>query len=434
MQPTNVAVIGSGISGLTAAHALNADGHRVRLFEREATFGGHAATVEVEPGLPVDIGFIVYNEVTYPRFIGLLDELGVETQESDMSMGVACAACRVEWSTRGLKGVFAQPMQLARPSHYGMLNDLFRFYRDARRTLDEADAGRPTGLTLDEYLADRCLGDAFANHFLVPLTAAVWSTAPDRIGSFPVDYLLRFLDHHGLIGYGRNFTWRTVTGGSQSYVRAILDRLPADAVAAGLPVRAVTRDTAGVTVRTDAGIERFDAVVMATHADDALELLADADVRERRALGGFEYSDNRVLLHTDTGILPEKRNAWASWNIDMGRCDAPGDALTMTYLMNRLQSLPGATQYSVSLNPPPGRIDPGTVILEKAWAHPMYTFRTLEAQGLIGALQGRNRTFYAGAHLGYGFHEDGCRSGYEAAALVAQRAEELAPMAEELVA
>jgi uncharacterized protein len=432
MQPTNVAVIGSGISGLTAAHQLNKDGHRVRLFEREATLGGHATTIEVD-GLNVDIGFIVYNEMTYPRFIGLLDELGVETQPSDMSMGVACATCKVEWSTRGLQGVFARPMQLARPSHYAMLNDLFRFYRDARATLDEADAGRPTGMTLDEYLADRRLGNAFANHFLVPLTAAVWSTAPDRIGSFPVDYLLRFLDHHGLIGYGRNFTWRTVAGGSQAYVRRIIERLPIGAAEAGNPVRGIRRDAAGVTIETAHGRpERFDAVVLATHADQALRLLRDADPDERSALGGFDYSDNRVVLHTDDGILPRRRNAWASWNIDMGSCAAPGDELTMTYHMNRLQSLPGDEQYSVSLNPPDGRIREDRVLLERDWSHPMYTFRTLEAQRLIRGIQGRNRTFYAGAHLGYGFHEDGCRSGYEAAALVAERV--ALPETEELVA
>lgn len=412
MPPINVAVVGAGISGLTAAHALNAAGHRVRLFERESTLGGHATTIEVG-GQAVDIGFIVYNERTYPRFIGLLDELGMPTQESDMSMGVACAACRVEWSTRGLKGVFAQPMRLARPGHYAMLNDLFRFYRDARATLA---APEPTGMTLDEYLDDRRLGRDFANHFLVPLTAAVWSTAPDAVGSFPVDYLLRFLDHHGLIGYGQNLQWRTISGGSQQYVHAIEERLGADAIVTGDPVRSVTRDPFGVTVELTRGAsERFDAVVMATHADVALRLIRDADRDERTALNGFEYSDNRVTVHTDEGILPRRRNARASWNIDMGSCAAPGDALTMTYHMNRLQSLSGSAQISVSMNAPDGRIDPATVIDERTWSHPLYTFRTLTAQRLMGGIQGRNATWYAGAHLGYGFHEDGCRAGYEAA-------------------
>jgi uncharacterized protein len=416
MQPTSIAVVGAGIAGLTAAYDLHRQGHRVRVFESEATLGGHATTIDVPGGPAVDIGFIVYNEVTYPRFVGLLAELGVETQPSDMSMGVACAACRVEWSTRGLRGIFAQPRQLAKPSHYAMLNDLFRFYRDARRTLDEADAGRPTNLTLDEYLVDRGLGRAFANHFLVPLAAAVWSTAPDTIGTFPIDYLLRFLDHHGLIGYGKAIEWRTITGGSRAYVDAIAARIGPASVSVGDPVRAVARDRAGVTVELARGApERFDAVIMATHADVTRHLLHDADPLEHTALAGFEYSDNRVVLHTDPGILPGRRNAWASWNIDMGACASPGDALTMTYHMNRLQSLPRETEYSVSLNAPAGRIDPSTVLLERDWSHPLYTFRTLESQRLIGGVQGRNRTWYAGAHLGYGFHEDGCRSGYEAA-------------------
>ena len=435
MPRPSVAVVGAGISGLTAAHALNAAGHRVRIFESAPTLGGHATTIDLPDGRGVDIGFIVYNDVTYPRFIGLLDELGVETQASDMSMGVTCASCRVEWSTRGLRGVFAQAKQLARPSHYGMLNDLFRFYRDARQMLD---APGPSELTLDEYLDDRGLGRAFANHFLIPLTAAVWSTAPDEVGSFPIDYLLRFLDHHGLIGYGRNLEWRTITGGSRSYVKAIADRLARGAISTGNPVRSVTRDAMGATVELTYGApERFDHLVMATHADTALALLRDADPAERTALAGFEYSDNRVVLHTDPGMLPASRNAWASWNIDMGSCSAVGDALTMTYHMNRLQSLGGDAQLSVSMNPPAGRIDPSTVLLERDWSHPLYTFRTLEAQRLIGGIQGRRSTWYAGAHLGYGFHEDGCRAGYEAADAIiaaAAAADEADDLAEERAA
>ncbi len=311
-----IAIVGAGISGLTAAYALRLD-HRVTLFEQDPVAGGHVATVAVdaEAGpVQVDTGFIVYNERTYPRFVGLLAELGVATQPSDMSLASACDACRISFSSRGARGFFASAVA-ARPADATggcWPTSPGSIATPAGPWTRPNDRGRPSASWMDEHRYGRGLRD----HFLVPITSAVWSTGAERALDFPVDYLLHFLDNHGLIGYGNAPQWRVIRGGSKEYVARVVAALPPGSVRTGDPVTSVLRDPGGVTVRTASGrADRFDAVVMATHADDALRLLADADGTERDVLGGFEYSLNQVVLHTDESILPASPHARASWNV-----------------------------------------------------------------------------------------------------------------------
>jgi predicted NAD/FAD-binding protein len=410
-----VAVVGAGVSGLTVAYRLRAS-HQVTLFEREPAAGGHAHTIPVatpDGELGVDVGFIVYNDTTYPGFRGLLDELGVATQDGDMSFGCSCRRCGIAFSSRGLPGLFASAATWRTPSHWLLLDELTRFYRDARRVLA---LERPPTLTLGDYLRRRGSERAVARHYLVPMVAAIWSMPPDRVQEMPFALLVRFLENHGLIGWRKRLQWRTVTGGSRRYVERLVSRLREGTLCAAAPVEAVRRNAGGVVVWSAGQELAFDTIVLACHADEALRLLADADDAERAALGGFAYSANRVVLHTDERVLPAARFARAAWNVTTADCRNPAPQLTMTYDMNRLQALPGSRRYLVSVNPP--ALDPAAVLSERVFHHPEMTLRTGQAQERVAAIQGRRATYYAGAQLGYGFHEDGYQSGLRVATLL----------------
>jgi uncharacterized protein len=405
-----VAVIGSGIAGLGAAYALSAV-HDVAVFERAGRAGGHANTVMVPRlgggELALDTGFLVHNRHNYPRLTRLFDELGVVTQDSDMSFSSSCRRCGIEYSGAEIA---RRPATALRPGMARLVAEIVRFLRTGRRAFDE----RHRRSTLEQFRRDEGYSDSFSDHFLVPFTSALWSTAPGRTLDFPASYAVRFFDNHGLLGFRRHH-WRTVTGGSRRYVQAIAARLgPRLRLSAG--VRAITRTTSGVSVRTDDDTEHLaDAVVVATHAPEALAALADADEVERSVLGAFRTTRNRTVLHTDSTLLPRRRSAWASWNHYTDDCRAPAGLPAVTYHLNRLQGLDEPEQYCVTLNRE-GAITPSRVIRTIDYAHPLYTFEALDAQERLGELQGRRRTWFAGAYHGFGFHEDGLVSGLRAAA------------------
>ncbi|MFR9799145.1 NAD(P)/FAD-dependent oxidoreductase [Streptomyces sp. MS06] len=409
------AVLGAGVAGLTAAHVLAATRH-VTLYEADDRLGGHAHTHELTSAHDgrvhrVDSGFIVHNRRTYPHLLRLFDELGVRTQESEMSMSVRCEGCGLEHAgARGPAGLFTHPRTLLRGRYLRMLAEVPAFHRAARRLLA---AGGEDALTLGGFLDREGFSAYFRAHFMTPLVSAVWSCDAATAQRYPAAYLFRFLEHHGLLSVTGSPVWRTVTGGSRSYVDRIADRLPD--VRTGTPVRAVRRHADGADVTAEDGTtETYDSVVVAVHPDQALRLLADATPGEKDVLGAFRYSRNPTLLHTDTALLPRARGARASWNYLMPSCAAGADRVRVSYDMNRLQRLDAAETFVVTLGGG-DRVRPDRVLARMTYEHPVYTPESVAAQRRLPELDSPVCVF-AGAYHGWGFHEDGCRSGVEAAA------------------
>jgi hypothetical protein len=407
-----VAIIGSGIAGLAAAHAL-APAHDITVFEAAPRAGGHVYTVEAA-GHAIDMGFIVHNRERYPRFIALLAELGIATRPTTMAFSVSHG--ELEWSSASLSAMFADRAQLARPRYWRFLARVLAFLARARRDLDGALVARAS---LDEYLAARAVPDELRTWFALPLAAALWSLAPERCGAVPALTYLRFLDQHGMLRPLRPLAWHTIVGGSRRYVDALLAR-GNFALHTATPITALHRDARGVTLVAAGREQRFDRAVVATHADTALALLAEPTADERRVLGAFRYSHNRTVLHTDRSFLPRATAAHAAWNVT-----GDGDAtrVAVTYSMTKLQGLPDAP-YLVTLNPPR---EPSGVLHTAEFTHPQLDADALAAQAELPRLAGAQRTYYAGAHFGFGFHEDGARAGLAAAARLAADAARESP-------
>jgi uncharacterized protein len=406
-----IAVVGAGVSGLVVAHLLHRD-HQVTVFEAADYAGGHTNTVRVDTAdetLYVDSGFIVFNDRNYPSFERLLQRLGVEWQPSVMSFSVSDGTGDFEYSSGSPNGLFAKRAHLVTPWFHRMMADLARFNRAARELLAQPDPD----ISLGDWLERHMFSPAFVERLIVPQVSAVWSADPAQRWSFPARFLAEFFDNHGVLSFRGRPRWRAIRGGSFRYVEE-LTRPFADRLRLSTPVQAVSRHSDHVLL-TARGCEpeRFDEVVFATHSNQALSLLADATDSEHEILGSIPYQPNEAVVHTDTRMLPRRRRAWASWNYHL--LDPPGDRTTVTYHMNRLQSLPSRVQLCVTLNRT-SEIDPDKVLRRITYEHPVFTREGVKAQQRTQEISGRNRTSYCGAYWGWGFHEDGVASALRAAA------------------
>jgi predicted NAD/FAD-binding protein len=409
-----IAVVGSGVAGIGAAWLLGRN-HDVTVFEKDAKLGGHCNTVDVTLGagknrhtVPVDTGFIVYNELTYPNLTAMFAHLGVATELSDMSFSASVDNGRFEYSGTSLLTMIAQKRNLIRPRFWAMVRDIVRFYGEA-----VADAARPenANLTLGGYLHSRNYSEAFLRDHLLPMGACIWSASLKDMREYPLPAFVRFFKNHGLLETSnkRRPQWRTVTGGSRAYVQRLMTDFPGD-VRVGCPAVSVRRFSHGVELTTAAGVEMFDDVVLATHSDQALRLLQDASPRERQLLGDIRYEKNTAVLHADRSFMPLRPRAWSSWNYVAAEDNADDQRVCLTYWMNMLQNIDKRYPLFVTLNPQRAP-KAGTEHAAFEYDHPVFDLKALEAQQQLWSLQGANRTWFCGAYFGHGFHEDGLQAG-----------------------
>ncbi|MET3650651.1 NAD(P)/FAD-dependent oxidoreductase [Dyella japonica] len=404
-----IAVIGSGIAGLASAWLLSRE-HAVTLYEASDYLGGHTHTHHVQLAgkeYVVDSGFIVHNPVHYPLLNALFDELGVPSQATTMSFSARHEASGLEYNATTLDTLFCQRRNLLSPRFWGMVRDLFRFYREAPALLDQPGAGP----TLGDYLLQNGYGHTFRDHHLVPMASALWSSPSRQILQFPARYLVQFMANHQMLQVSGRPQWQVVKGGSSTYVRALRRRWSVQERLSS-PVRSVVRRGDCVAIDSNQGVETFDHVVMACHSDQALALLSDASEQERDILGAMPYEANQVVLHTDTRVLPRSRKAWAAWNAVVPL--DPEAACTVSYCMNLLQRIDAPEPLIVSLNQTES-IDPQRVLRSMTYSHPVYTTASVAAQARKPEIQGKRQTWFAGAYWGWGFHEDGVRSAMEVA-------------------
>ena len=404
-----IAVVGSGIAGLASAWLLSRE-HDVTLYESNDYFGGHTHTHDVEIGgerFAVDTGFIVFNPRQYPLLSKMFEELGVESQPSTMSFSVKNERSGLEYNATSLDGLFCQRSNLVSPRFWCMVRDILRFYREATALLERDDAGP----TLGDYLIEHHYGDAFRDDHLVPMASALWSSPSTEILKFPAKYLVQFMANHRMMQADRRPQWRVVKGGSRNYVCALRERWNVHE-RVGCAVTRIVRDSAGVDIACDSQVDRFDHAVLAGHADDTLAILRDASSTEREVLGAMTYQENDTVLHTDASLLPRRRKAWAAWNAIIPAEES--EQCTVSYCMNLLQSLNAREPIVVTLNRT-AHIDPTKIIKRVRYRHPVYSHASVAAQARKRDIQGKNRTWFAGAYWGWGFHEDGMRSAVEAA-------------------